>query len=76
MAASYQALLQDLASPLTMSNPTRISWMTDSDSNSDSTSSLESHLSSLYDGPSPFPFGLCNMTASCQALLQDSANPI
>jgi hypothetical protein len=32
------------------------------------------HLSSLYNGPSPFPFGLCNMVASYQALLQDSAS--
>jgi hypothetical protein len=31
---------------------------------------------SLYDGPSPFPFGLCNTTASHQALLQDLASPV
>jgi hypothetical protein len=63
-------------SQLTMSNPTRISWMTDSDSNSDAASGLESRLSSLYDGLSPFPFGLRNMAASYQALLQDSANSV
>jgi hypothetical protein len=32
------------------------------------------HLSSLYNGPSPFPFGLYNMVASYQALLQDLAS--
>jgi hypothetical protein len=45
-------------SQLTIFDPTRISQMTDSDSNLDSASGLESHSSSLYDGPSPFPFGL------------------
>jgi hypothetical protein len=49
---------------------------TDSDSNSDSTSGLESHPSSLYDGPSPFPFGLHNTAASYQALLQDLASHV
>jgi hypothetical protein len=53
-----------------MSDQTRISRVTDSDSNSDSASGLES----LYDGPSPFPFGLRNMAASNQALLQDSTS--
>jgi hypothetical protein len=34
------------------------------------------HPSSLYDGPSPFPFGLRNTAASHQALLQDLASPV
>jgi hypothetical protein len=56
-----------------MSNPTRISRMTDSDSNSDFASSLESYPSSLYDGLSPFLFGLRNTAASYQALLHPSS---
>jgi hypothetical protein len=56
-----------------MSNRTRISWMTDSNSNSDFASSLESYPSSLYDGLSPFLFGLRNTAASYQALLHPSS---
>jgi hypothetical protein len=56
-------------SQLTISDPTRISRMTDSNSNSDSAFGLESYPSFLYDGPSPFPFGLHKMDASYQALL-------
>jgi hypothetical protein len=54
--------------------------MRDSGSNSNSTSGLESHPSSLYDGPSPFPFGFPNIAASYQAILHlsslyDGPNP-
>jgi hypothetical protein len=51
----------------------RISRMLDSDSNSNSASDLESHPSSLYDGPSPFLFGLPNTASSYQALLHPSS---
>jgi hypothetical protein len=54
-------------------DPTRILWMTDSDSNLDSASGLESHRSSLYDDPNPFLFGLHDTTASYQALIHLSS---
>jgi hypothetical protein len=60
-------------SQLTISDPTRISRMIDSDSKSDSASGLEFHPSSLYDGPSPFLFGLHDMAASYQALLNPTS---
>jgi hypothetical protein len=58
---------------LTISDPTRILRMTNSDSNSNSASGLESHPSSLYDDLNPFPFGLHDTAASYQALLHPSS---
>jgi hypothetical protein len=73
VSATTAEQLTKRISQLTMSDPTQISQMTNSDSNLDSAFSLESHPSSLYDGPSPFPFGLCNTAASYQALLHPSS---
>jgi hypothetical protein len=72
VSATTADQLTERISQLTMSDPTRISRMTDSDSNS--ASNLESHPSSLYGGPSPFPFGLRDTAASYQALLQDPSS--
>jgi hypothetical protein len=76
ISATTADRLIERISQLTMSDPTQISHMTDSDSNSDSASSLYSHPSSLYDGSSPFSFGLRNTAAYYQALLQDSTSPV
>ena len=48
---------------LVMSDPTQISWLCASDSNSGSASEMESYPSSFYDGLSSFSLGLRNTTS-------------